>query len=282
MAGNVAKKTITMTTPTTAMQFGVYKPAAAYSLPTGFNCSNSSTYPSGIGAKDGAVLSSANLQDGYANPYPSPSPFGGSTYTGWTTLNGYAPMVSANFLGDLYGGNQGFSGQAMTLVPLNATAFSFESSGGGVSGSSGSGSFSIVTGYTGTVTVTKTTPMTVNVSVSMKCNINNAGFITGTPVTFDLEYATVPIAISSGSFMYSNSIGSTVQLYGSVQTNSKSPVTYLWTLTSKPAGSVAALSSTTSPQPTFTADVAGDYVVTLVVNDGTASSAPSTVTFTPY
>ena len=289
MAGNVAKKTITMTTPATAMQFGVYKPAIDYSLPAGFNCSYTSAYPYYVGAKDGEVLSSANLNDGFANAYPSGSSGGASTptvpggssmtYTGWTTLNGYAPMVSGNFLGNQYGQNQ-FSGQALALVPLSATAFSFESSGGGVSGSSGSGSFSIVTGYTGTVTVTKTTPMTVNVNVSMKCNINNAGFITGTPVTFDLEYATVPIAIASGNFMYSNSIGSTVMLNGSVQTNSKSPVTNLWTLTSKPAGSQAALSSATAYSPTFTADVAGAYVVSLVVNDGTADSAAAIVTLT--
>lgn len=272
MAGNVAKKTITMTTPVTAMQFGVYKPVADYSLPVGFNCSYTSAYPYYVGAKDGAVLSSANLQDGYAIP----NQFSGSTYTGWTTLNGYTPMVSATLLGDQYGQNQ-FQGQALTLVPLSATAFSFDSDAGTTSGSS----FSIVTGYKGTVTLTKTTPMTVKVSVSMKCNINNAGFITGTQATFDLEYGTVPIAVAGGSFMYSNAIGSTVMLSGNVQTNSKSPVTYLWTLTSKPASSVAVLSSTTAPKPTFTTDVPGNYVVTLVVNDGTASSSPSTITFTP-
>ena len=275
MAGNVAKKTITMATPATAMQFGIYKPATDYSLPTGFNCSYTSAYPFYSGTKDGAVLSTAFIREGHSSPYAT-----NGSYTGWTALNGYAPMIIANFLGDQYGSNQ-FSGQALTIVPLSATAFSFDSDAGMTSGSSGSGSFSIATGYTGTVTMTKTTPMTVNVNVSMKCNINNAGFITGTPVTFDLEYATVPIAIPSGSFFGSNSIGSTVRLSGNVQTNSKSPVTYLWTLTSKPAGSVAALSSTTDREPTFKTDVPGDYVVTLAVNDGTASSAPSTVTVTP-
>jgi hypothetical protein len=38
------------------------------------------------------------------------------------------------------------------------------------------------------------------------------------------------------------------------------------------------MSSTTTSGPTFKNDVAGDHVVTLFVNDGTASSAPSTVT----
>jgi hypothetical protein len=45
-----------------------------------------------------------------------------------------------------------------------------------------------------------------------------------------------------------------------------------------PAGSVAGLSDTSSAAPTFTADVAGQYVATLVVNDGTVDSAPDSVT----
>lgn len=57
-------------------------------------------------------------------------------------------------------------------------------------------------------------------------------------------------------------------------------LTYRWTLTSRPAGSAATLSSTTSPRPTFTADVAGTYVATLVVNDGQVDSAAATVTVT--
>jgi len=289
MAGNVAKKTITMTTPVTAMQFGVYKPVNTYSLPTGFDCSYTSDYPYGIGAKDGAVLSSASLQDGHANAYPpggsggtsTPTVLDGSsmTYTGWTTLNGYAPMISANFSGDQYGVNQ-FGGQALTLVPLSATAFSFESSGGGTTSPSGSGSFSIVTGYTGTVTVTKTTPMTVNVNVSMKCNINNAGFVTGTPASFDIQYVTEPIAIAGNS--QTAIAGNVVVLSGSAASNASTPIKYSWTLTSKPTGSQTVLTSATTTNPTFTPDIAGIYVAQLVVNDGQASSAPATVAVTAH
>ncbi|WP_192930019.1 PKD domain-containing protein [Sphingomonas sp. NIC1] len=53
-----------------------------------------------------------------------------------------------------------------------------------------------------------------------------------------------------------------------------------WTLTSKPAGSTAALSSNSQSTTTFTADIAGTYVATLVVNDGTVNSSPSTVAVT--
>ena len=55
-------------------------------------------------------------------------------------------------------------------------------------------------------------------------------------------------------------------------------ITYEWELSSTPSDSDAALSDTTAQSPTFTADVIGDFVVQLVVSDGTVSSEPDTVT----
>ncbi|QTD46789.1 hypothetical protein J1M35_07935 [Ottowia testudinis] len=57
-------------------------------------------------------------------------------------------------------------------------------------------------------------------------------------------------------------------------------LTYQWTLSSKPAGSNASLSSTTAAKPTLVADVAGEYVVQLIVSDGKLSSAASNVKVT--
>ena len=57
-------------------------------------------------------------------------------------------------------------------------------------------------------------------------------------------------------------------------------LTYLWTIISKPSGSTMGLSDTSAVSPTFTADVAGSYVLSLVVNDGTVDSAPDSVTIT--
>jgi hypothetical protein len=54
-------------------------------------------------------------------------------------------------------------------------------------------------------------------------------------------------------------------------------LTYNWTLLQKPPTSTAVLSSTTSSRPTFKADLAGDYVAQLVVNDGKVSSTPTSV-----
>ena len=55
-------------------------------------------------------------------------------------------------------------------------------------------------------------------------------------------------------------------------------LTYSWSLSSIPAGSVATLSAATTALPTFTPDVDGNYVAELIVNDGTATSIPSSVT----
>ena len=58
---------------------------------------------------------------------------------------------------------------------------------------------------------------------------------------------------------------------------------YLWSLQSKPTESTASSSSfsdVNSAQPTFYADVVGEYVVSLAVNDGTEWSSPDLLTIT--
>ena len=73
-------------------------------------------------------------------------------------------------------------------------------------------------------------------------------------------------------------VGSTVQLDGSTSSDMDGDeLTFHWTLLSKPTGSAAALSSTTIVNPTFAIDKAGTYEFQLIVNDGSADSAPDTV-----
>lgn len=74
---------------------------------------------------------------------------------------------------------------------------------------------------------------------------------------------------------------SLVTLNGSASSDANGDkLAYAWTLTSKPAGSTATLAADDSVSPTFTADLAGNYVATLVVNDGKVDSAQSKVTIT--
>ncbi|MEW5800484.1 MAG: PKD domain-containing protein, partial [bacterium] len=54
-------------------------------------------------------------------------------------------------------------------------------------------------------------------------------------------------------------------------------LTYSWSFVSRPSGSSAVLSNPAAVNPAFVADAPGTYVAQLIVNDGTAGSAPDTV-----
>jgi PKD domain len=76
-------------------------------------------------------------------------------------------------------------------------------------------------------------------------------------------------------------MGATVQLNGSQSSDvDGDPLRYSWSFVSLPPTSLAALSSSRNVTTTFVADVAGTYIIQLVVNDGTFNSQPSTVSVT--
>ena len=108
--------------------------------------------------------------------------------------------------------------------------------------------------------------------------IVNDGKVNSTAATVSITAAVANVAPVANAGVAQNVVaGSVVTLDGSASSDANSdPLTYAWTLTSKPAGSTAALSSTTSAKPTFTADVAGTYVASVVVNDGKVSSTTAT------
>ena len=76
-------------------------------------------------------------------------------------------------------------------------------------------------------------------------------------------------------------VGAVVSMDGSA---SKDPdggtLTFKWTLIGKPVGSAATLTNSSYPNPKFTADLAGNYVLSLVVNDGKKESAVASVSVT--
>lgn len=75
------------------------------------------------------------------------------------------------------------------------------------------------------------------------------------------------------------SVDDTVTLDGSGSSDADGdPLTYQWLFVSQPEGSAASLSDLSAVNPAFVVDVAGTYVVQLIVNDGTVDSDPDTVT----
>lgn len=110
----------------------------------------------------------------------------------------------------------------------------------------------------------------------------NDGALNSAPATVNVTAALGQVApqANAGAAQNVNTL-TTVTLDGRGSSDANGDViSYSWTLTSAPAGSAAALSDATSAQPTFQPDVAGTYVASLVVSDGTFVSAPSTVTIT--
>ncbi|RMD63979.1 MAG: hypothetical protein D6826_03545, partial [Alphaproteobacteria bacterium] len=76
-------------------------------------------------------------------------------------------------------------------------------------------------------------------------------------------------------------VGQSVTLNGGGSFDSNGdPLTYQWTLISQPAGSTAGLTNATSKTPTLMLDVAGAFVIQLIVHDGVQASAADTVRIT--
>lgn len=75
--------------------------------------------------------------------------------------------------------------------------------------------------------------------------------------------------------------GTTVNLDGSASSDADGDnLSYTWTLSLKPSGSSATLSSSNVAKPTFMADLAGEYIWSLMVNDGYVSSTADSITVT--
>ena len=108
----------------------------------------------------------------------------------------------------------------------------------------------------------------------------NDGKVTSTQDTVTITTTggnTAPVANAGPD--QSVQAGATVTLNGSGSTDAdQNTLTYDWSFVSIPSGSAATLSNPTAAEPTFVADKAGQYVVQLIVNDGTVNSTPDTVT----
>ena len=111
--------------------------------------------------------------------------------------------------------------------------------------------------------------------------IVNDGFIDSTPATVTITTNTsVQAPTANAGLNQTAGLGTQVTLNGSGTDPQGLPLTFSWSLLSRPLGSIATLSASNLAKPTFVLDVPGSYVAQLIVNNGTLSSAPSTVTIT--
>ena len=108
--------------------------------------------------------------------------------------------------------------------------------------------------------------------------IVNDGLVNSTPATVTISTLNSPPVAAAGPDQVVF-VGDTVQLNGSGSADvDGNPLTFSWSIISKPQGSIAMLVNGTTVNPTFVVDVRGSYVVQLIVNDGTVNSTPDTVT----
>jgi len=75
-------------------------------------------------------------------------------------------------------------------------------------------------------------------------------------------------------------LGATANVTATATDPDGDALTYAWTVQSRPAGSTAALSATTTPAVSITPDVAGAYVLRVTVTDGRGGQAIDEVTIT--
>ena len=105
----------------------------------------------------------------------------------------------------------------------------------------------------------------------------NDGLVNSDPVT--LTIMVEGSEADAGDYQLNVPVGDTVTLDGSGSSSCVGNLlSFQWELTSRPPGSSAELSSPNAVMPTFVADVAGEYVAQLIVNDGTRDSDPDSVT----
>ena len=104
------------------------------------------------------------------------------------------------------------------------------------------------------------------------------GTFSSVPATVTITTSAVlPPAANAGPNQYVNA-ASAVTLNGAGTDPQGLPLAFQWSLLSVPDGSAAMLSAASSATPAFVADLPGSYIAQLIVNNGSLTSAPSTVT----
>jgi len=135
---------------------------------------------------------------------------------------------------------------------------------------------------------TSTTTLTNPTTATPRFTIDKAGTYTVQLVVNDGHGAsasdTVVISTSNSAPVanagadQSGQVGTSLTFDGSQSSDiDGNPLTYQWTILNKPSTSTATLTGPTTVTPSLTIDVAGDYIIQLIVNDGTTNSTPDTL-----
>jgi hypothetical protein len=110
----------------------------------------------------------------------------------------------------------------------------------------------------------------------------NDGKQVSTPATVTITVTALnraPLANAGANQMVA--VGTNVTLNGSGSSDpDNNPYTYAWTLITRPTNSAVTLSAPATVNPMLRPDVAGNYVIQLIVNDGSLNSTAATVTIT--
>jgi len=138
------------------------------------------------------------------------------------------------------------------------------------------GSAAVLTGQT---TATPTFTPDVAGSYVVRLTVSNAS---GQAVSTATITASNPPPVSDVGGNRAAYLGETVTLDSRASDPDGEPLTFSWTLVSKPPGSTAALSAGAAATASFAPDLAGQYLVSLVVSDPGATLPEQVVTVTAY
>jgi len=126
-------------------------------------------------------------------------------------------------------------------------------------------------------TATPTLTPDVKGEYSLKLVVSD-GDLTGED-TVVITFSNTPPTANAGIDQSIADPGETANLDGSASSDPDgTSLSYAWAIDSAPAGSTAALSSSTIVNPTLTPDKEGQYIISLVVSDGYYFSDPDTLT----
>jgi hypothetical protein len=102
-------------------------------------------------------------------------------------------------------------------------------------------------------------------------------------ISAGMVYSEIGIAyrpVANAGASQSGVVGTVLTLDGSASSDANGDaLAFQWQISARPAGSTAALSSSVAAKPTFKPDLAGQYVLTLGVNDGKLVNANSATVY---